>query len=78
MVYVPAGRAFTVRMTKVSGARVNAWWFNPRTGKATAIGTFDNTGDRVFTPPDAGEMLDWVLVLDDASKKFGAPGAAAR
>ena len=78
MVYAPAGRAFTVRMSKVSGARINAWWFNPRTGKATAIGTFDNTGDRVFTPPDAGEMLDWVLVLDDASKKFGAPGAAAR
>ena len=33
-----------------------AWWFNPRTGKATAIGTFPNTGDRTFTPPDPGEI----------------------
>ncbi len=78
MVYAPVGRTFTVRMSKVSGSRVDAWWFNPRTGKATAIGTFDNTGDRAFTPPDPGEMLDWVLVLDDRSKTFGAPGAISR
>lgn len=25
--------------------------------------------------PDNGEMLDWVLVLDDAAKKFPAPGS---
>lgn len=74
MVYAPVGRHFKVRMDKISGAKVKAWWFNPRNGKATAIGTFENKGAREFTPPDAGEMLDWVLVLDDASKKFPAPG----
>jgi hypothetical protein len=75
MVYAPVGRPFVVRMSKISGTTVTAWWFNPRTGKATAIGTFPNTGERTFTPPDPGEMIDWVLVLDDASKHFGAPGA---
>ena len=53
---------------------MKAWWFNPRDGKATAIGTFPNTGERAFTPPDAGELLDWVLVLDDAAKGYAAPG----
>jgi hypothetical protein len=75
MVYAPVGRPFAVRMNAVSGSRVKAWWFNPRTGQATAIGTFANTGERTFMPPDLGEMLDWVLVLDDESKKFPPPGA---
>lgn len=74
MVYAPVGRAFTVRMDKVSGPKVKAWWFNPRDGKATAIGTFANQGERTFTPPTPGELLDWVLVLDDAAKKYRAPG----
>lgn len=75
MVYAPVGRTFSVRMSVVSGPTVKAWWFNPRTGAATVIGSFPNTGERAFTPPDAGEMLDWVLVLDDEAKGFGAPGA---
>jgi len=29
-------------------------------------------------PPDAGEHLDWVLVLDDASKHFPEPRAIKR
>jgi hypothetical protein len=76
MVYAPVGRPFRVRMSVITGPQVRAWWFNPRTGAATAIGTFPNTGERTFTPPDVGEMIDWVLVLDDASRGYGAPGAA--
>jgi hypothetical protein len=76
MVYAPVGRAFSVRMDSIAGSRVKAWWFDPRTGRATAIGTFPNTGEREFTPPDPGEMLDWVLVLDDESKGYPAPGGA--
>lgn len=78
MVYAPVGRTFRVRMDVITGRQVKAWWFNPRTGTATAIGTFPNTGERAFTPPDAGEMLDWVLVLDDAAKGYPAPGARSR
>jgi len=74
MVYSPAARAFKVRMDKVTGAKVKAWWFNPRNGQATAIGEFPNTGEREFQPPDKGEELDWVLVLDDAAQRFPAPG----
>ena len=74
MVYAPVGRTFRVRMNAIAGKRVKAWWFNPRTGEAILIGTFDNSGERAFTPPDKGEMVDWVLVLDDESKKYPPPG----
>jgi hypothetical protein len=78
MVYAPIGRAFSVRMSKITGGSVNAWWFDPRTGIATFIGTFSNTNEREFTPPSKGEMIDWVLVLDDASKNYPTPGVRAR
>ena len=74
MVYAPVGRAFKVRMEKITGAKVKAWWFNPRDGTAAVIGEFPNSGEREFTPPDKGEMIDWVLVLDDAAKNFPPPG----
>ena len=76
MVYVPVGRKFSVKMDKITGNKVKAWWFNPRDGSAKEIGVFANTGEREFTPPNYGEMIDWILVLDDVSKKFSAPGQA--
>ena len=70
MAYVPIGRSFKVRMDKISGEKVRAWWFNPRDGSAKEIGVFDNRGEREFTPPTPGELLDWVIVLDSAQKNF--------
>ncbi|MDH7501734.1 MAG: glycoside hydrolase family 140 protein [Verrucomicrobiota bacterium] len=75
LVYAPVGRTFKVRMTTINGPKVKAWWYNPRTGEASAIGDFPNSGEREFAPPNNGEMLDWVLVLDDASKQYPPPGA---
>ncbi len=74
MVYAPVGRSFGVRMDKIAGPKVKAWWFDPRTGESLSIGEFPNTGTREFTPPNPGELLDWVLVLDDASKNYPPPG----
>ncbi|MFN7996352.1 MAG: glycoside hydrolase family 140 protein [Bryobacteraceae bacterium] len=73
-VYSAQGRKFTVRAGKISGDRLKAWWYNPRSGAARAIGEFDNVNDREFTPPSEGFGSDWVLVLDDVSKSFGEPG----
>lgn len=70
MVYVPVGRSFKVRLDKISGEKVRAWWFNPRDGSAKEIGLFDNRGEREFAPPAPGELMDWVLVLDAAQKNF--------
>lgn len=74
MIYVPMGRPFAVRMDRLGGPRVKAWWFDPRTGAATQAGEFPNTGEQAFVPPAPGEDIDWVLVLDQASQGFGAPG----
>jgi hypothetical protein len=75
MVYAPVGRAFRVNMSKITGARVKAWWFNPRDGKATEIDESANSGEREFISPNPGEDIDWILVLDDASKNYPAPGS---
>jgi hypothetical protein len=74
-VYSAQGRPFTVNMGKISGERVKAWWYNPRTGTSAEAGEFDNQGTHEFQPPSQGFGSDWVLVLDDAAKKFGRPGA---
>ena len=75
MVYAPLGRTFSVRGDMLRCDRVKAWWFDPRSGKARKIGKFDNDGSCLtFTPPAAGEAIDWVLVLDDALRRYPAPG----
>lgn len=74
MVYVPAGRAFSVRLSVIDDAEVAAWWYDPRTGAATRIGTFAATGERRFMPPEPGEARDWVLVLDAARSGYPPPG----
>lgn len=72
MAYVPDGRRFTVDLSGLSGP-VRAWWFDPRTGKATPA-EVTGTGTVPVTPP--GDE-DWVLVADDATRRFAPPGAPA-
>lgn len=72
--YLPTPRDFTVDMAKIAGSASKAWWFNPRTGKSQVAGEFPTSGKRRFTPPGDG---DWVLVLDDESRKLPAPGSHA-
>ena len=69
--YLPTARPFTVDMSKISGGTATAWWFNPRSGEATSVGTLAGAGKRQFSPPGEG---DWVLVLDNASRNLPAPG----
>ena len=76
MIYAPTGRPFDVRMDAVRGDVIRAWWFNPRTGTAQILDEFPSGGTRRFHPPDPGEYLDSVLVLDDAAQGYPAPGAA--
>src|SRR4051812_37968836 len=76
-VYSPQGRKFSVNLEKL-GPKVQAWWYNPRDGAAAEAGTFDTSETREFTCPSEGFGSDWVLVLDDAAKKFGKPGTSAR
>jgi hypothetical protein len=73
-VYTATGNKFTVNLGKISGSDLKAYWYNPRNGSSTSLGTVRNSGTREFTPQFVGLGSDWVLVLDDASKGYAAPG----
>jgi hypothetical protein len=78
-IYTATGRKLKIRLIdgpypKLSGKTIRGWWYDPRQGTATAIGEFEKTGFKDFTPPSSGPGNDWVLVLDDASKNYPAPG----
>ena len=68
-VYTPRGRPFTVRMAVINARRVRASWFDPRYGTTLPIHTSDNAGFQTFAPPSSGRGCDWVLVLDDATRR---------
>jgi hypothetical protein len=68
--YLPSGKPVSIKMDKVSGKSVKAQWYDPRQGTWVSIGEYANTGVREFTAPSRGEKDDWVLVLEDAAKKF--------
>lgn len=64
-VYSYTGQDFKVNMGKIEGDKVKASWYNPRDGKTSEIGEFDNKGIKKFDPPgDVKEGNDWVLILD--------------
>jgi hypothetical protein len=65
-VYSATGKPFDVRVEKLAGTSVQAYWLDPRTGKKAHIGTFDTKGARTFTPPSSGKGKDWVLTLHAA------------
>ena len=76
-IYLPYGQNVQVTLGKISGQKVRAWWFDPRTGRAESAGTFENHGTKEFDPPGRPKRgNDWVLVLDDATKDFSPPGSA--
>lgn len=75
MVYAPAGRRFEVRGEMLKAEKIRIWRFDPRTGKAVNTGTVDNHGGPIaLCPPAPGEADDWVWVMDDASRRYPAPG----
>ncbi len=74
MVYVPVGRRFEIDAKLLDAERLRAWWFDPRTGVTAEIGVFEASGRIAFESPTPGEVLDWVLVLDDAEIARPPPG----
>jgi hypothetical protein len=74
-VYSSQGKKFTVNTGKISGEEINAYWYDPRNGEVKEIGKSAKKAQQEFTPPSSGYGKDWVLVIDDASKKFKLPGS---
>lgn len=82
-VYFPQSKiSRAVKVSRLSGQTIRAWWFSPRDGKTydaqkkittEPFLTFDKA-DRTFSPPGNIASEDWVLVLDDTAAAFAAPG----
>ncbi|WP_342087363.1 glycoside hydrolase family 140 protein [Dyadobacter sp. OTU695] len=72
-VYTASGKAFSVNPGKISGTDLEAFWYDPRSGKVRDAGKFDNKSVNKFIPPTSGYGHDWVLVVDDRAKGYHKP-----
>lgn len=74
-VYTSQGYKVDVKLDELPWDQSQAWWFNPRYGKATRIEEIPDSDHHIFDPPaNSGEDNDWVLVIDDADKAYIEPG----
>ena len=54
LVYTPVRKPVTVDLSPLSGETIKAWWYDPRTGKATPTGELRKQTTATFTPPATG------------------------
>ena len=74
MVYIPVGKEMKVQTEAINSNQLRIWWFDPKTGKAYPSGMLKNNKSITATAPTMGYENDWVLIVEDASKKFNDPG----
>ena len=65
-VYFPRRKRMEIDLSKLSGSKVRAAWFDPRTGETTLAGEYPAEGLQRFTPPTGPEDPDYVLILEVA------------
>jgi hypothetical protein len=75
-IYNPYGKTLSVYLNKTGGSRLRCCWFSPRDGSVKYIGRFRSTDIPVSFDPPGSEQRgnDWILVIDDESKKYADPG----
>jgi len=74
MVYIPVGMVVKIDLSKLSGNTIKVSWYNTKDGSVVKGPDITKKSMQEFTTPTLGKGNDWVLVLDDGSKKFNEPG----
>lgn len=74
MIYLPVGKAITVKGSAIDAKALHGWWFNPRDARSVDLGIQKKRSLMRFTPPTTGGENDWVLILDDSRKNYPTPG----
>lgn len=74
LAYFPVPVEATIDTARLNARTLQGWWFNPRDGAVKALHKLSNKKQMKFTPPANLAGPDWVLVLDDAARKYPAPG----
>jgi hypothetical protein len=62
LLYLADKASFAVNLSKITAAKVNVSWLDPRTGEAVPLKQEANTGTRTFSTPDGWE--DALLLLE--------------
>jgi hypothetical protein len=62
LLYLADQAQFSVDLSKITAAKVNASWLDPRTGEAVPLKQETNTGTKTFSTPDGWE--DALLLLE--------------
>jgi hypothetical protein len=74
LVYTPRGETIALDQGRFGGRDLTVWWYDPRYGHAYRVHGGVSTALQAFTPPTSGRGQDWVLVIDDTTRKFPPPG----
>ena len=72
--HVVTAKTVSIATNVLKAAELSVWWFNPKNMEIHKVGIVKNSGNVELTSPTSGIDNDWVLVIDDASKKFKEPG----
>lgn len=72
-IYSPRGEKFTIDRNVIQSNRKKEIWYNPRYGVSFLIHSSDTAGIQTYTPPTSGRGNDWILIVEDAKKKYPLP-----
>jgi hypothetical protein len=61
--YTPIGNPIKIDLAKIDSKRINAYWFNPRSGKIKHISDFETITAKEFKPWSSGSGSDFLLIL---------------
>lgn len=61
--YTPIGKTIKIDLSKIDSKKINAYWFNPRSGKIKYIGIFETSNPNEFIPWSHGWGSDFLLIL---------------
>lgn len=70
--YTPTGRALEIQLSRLTGKRLRATWFDPRSGQWQPPEEFDTnaaTPTKTLRPPTSGPGRDWVLLIEDTEER---------
>ncbi|NND34130.1 MAG: DUF4038 domain-containing protein [Saprospiraceae bacterium] len=73
IIYSPKGEKFTVDQSVIEAQDLKSIWYDPRYGISHIIHSGNTFGIQTYTPPTSGRGNDWILILEDADKKFELP-----
>lgn len=74
MVYSPTDKMLSVNTKCINATDLKILYFDPRTGETVKTFFYSNIGSIQAYPAENGKEKDWVLIIEDLSKKFKEPG----